>query len=123
MYLRFERVCQCRKLPNFCFKPEAAQAHCKSGHRTLSMDSMRHVCGGSRREHPWTGPGCAAGRRALSSESCCHLRPPGRPGSFCPQVLAIWGGQGGRPGRVPRRLFSEASGAANHSPLVPAPSF
>lgn len=58
MYLRFERVCQCRKLPNFCFKPEAAQAHCKSGHRTLSMDSMRHVWGGHGESTP--GRGCGA---------------------------------------------------------------
>lgn len=30
MYLQFECVCKCRKLPNFCFKNEAAQIHCKS---------------------------------------------------------------------------------------------
>lgn len=29
MYLLLERVCKCRKLPNFCYKTEAARARCR----------------------------------------------------------------------------------------------
>lgn len=30
MYLRFERVCRCRKLLNFCFENEAAHVDCET---------------------------------------------------------------------------------------------